>query len=104
MKELRNATSVIASEAKQSSFCDATKKAGLLRRFASRNDGALPFRARNGLAVLFHKAGCGMIEQVEHGLRRPAQFCALRRHHNGPVDQDGMRQPEIEELVIAPFL
>jgi hypothetical protein len=30
--------SVIASEAKQSSFLRRTKKAGLLRRFAPRND------------------------------------------------------------------
>jgi hypothetical protein len=36
---IENVESVIASAAKQSSFLAATKKAGLLRRLALRNDG-----------------------------------------------------------------
>ena len=42
------------------------------------------------LAVLLDEGGDGMIEQIEHGLRRPAQFCALRHHRDLSVDQDPM--------------
>jgi hypothetical protein len=47
--------------------------------------------------------GLGIVEQIEHGLGWPAQFDALWRHHDRPVDQDRMRQHEIDQLVIAPF-
>ena len=60
-------------------------------------------RADKSLAVLFHERTQGMVEQVEHGFRRPAQLDALRRHDHRPVDQDRMRQHEIDQLVVAPF-
>src|SRR6266480_7719133 len=56
------------------------------------------------LAVFFHEAADFRIgENIEHGLRRPAQPCALWRHDNRPVDQDRMRQHEIDQLFVAPF-
>ena len=42
-------------------------------------------------------------QNVEHGFRRPAQFDAFRRDDDRPVDQDRMRQHEIDQLVVAPF-
>jgi hypothetical protein len=43
-----------------------------------------------------------MIEQIEHLLRRPEQSRPLRRDDDRPVDQDRVRQHEIDQFVVAP--
>ena len=76
---------------------------GLKSRTVTAVPAGLRFRPRYRLAVLFYKTLDGMIEQIEHDFRRSTKPGALRRHHDRPVDQDRMRQHEIEQLVVAPF-
>ena len=45
----------------------------------------------------------GWSSRSSTSFRRPAQSCALRRHHDRPVDQDRMRQHEVDQFVVAPF-
>ena len=42
-------------------------------------------------------------QDVEHRLRRAAQLHAQGRHHDGPVDEDGVLHHEVDQLVIRPF-
>src|SRR5450756_3121923 len=64
---------------------------------------SLWFCQPNDLAVFLDEGSDGMLEQVEHRFRRPAQSCSLRRHHDRPVDQDRMIKHEADQFVVAPF-
>src|SRR6516162_11623160 len=63
---------------------------------------SLGFLRRHDLAILLDETLEGMLEQIEHGFRRPAQPRPLRCHHDRPLDQDRMRQHEVNQLVVAP--
>src|SRR5437660_2334278 len=55
VRDNRLPNAVIASEAKQSSFAAKTRKAGLLRRFAPRNDGERSRRKHNAGRIKMKK-------------------------------------------------
>jgi hypothetical protein len=58
----------------------------------------------NHLAVLLDEAAdMGVGQNVEHRFRGPTEFDAFRRDDDRPVDQDRMRQHEIDQLVVAPL-
>jgi hypothetical protein len=43
----------------------------------------------------------GFWQKIEHRPRRPAEFGALRRHDDRPIDEDGMRDHRVEQIIIA---
>src|SRR5258706_3367508 len=58
----------------------------------------------NHLAVLLDEAAdMGIGQNVEHGFRGPTELDAFRRDDDRPVDQDRMRQHEIDQLLVTPF-
>jgi hypothetical protein len=59
--------------------------------------------ARDDLAVFLDEGLRWVVQQFEHRFRGPAQFCAPIGHDNRPVDQDRVRQHEIQQLIVAPF-
>src|SRR6516162_10399895 len=64
------------------------------QRAAKGRRGFLGLLPRDDLAIFLDETLWRMLEQIEHGFRRPAQPRSLHRHHDRPVDQDGMRQHE----------
>ena len=56
----------------------------------------------HGLAVFLGERRYGADrQQFEHGLRRPAQAGAQRRHDDRAVHQDRMRDDGVEQLLVA---
>src|SRR5258707_13542260 len=45
----------------------------------------------------------GIGQNVEHSFRGPTELDAFRRDDDRPVDQDRMRQHEIDQLLVTPF-
>ena len=62
----------------------------------------LPGAIDHQFTVLFAEfAALRAGKEIEHGFRRPAQLDAERRHHDGSIDQDRMRQHGIEQLIVG---
>src|SRR5262245_8432919 len=78
-------------------------KAAVMGPGFRRDDSLFAAGLPHHLAVLFHEGRRWLVKQVEHELGRPAHPDALVGHHDRTLDQDGMGQHEIDELVIAPF-
>ncbi len=45
----------------------------------------------------------GLRQDLKHLIGRAAQARAFGRHHDGALDQNGVRDHEIDKLVIGPF-
>src|SRR5947209_16701470 len=61
------------------------------------------FAGCNGLTVLFGERTDRTIQKIQYDFRRPAQSHPFWGHDDRPIDQDRMRQHEIDQLVIGPF-
>src|SRR5690242_10937470 len=61
-------------------------------------------RSRDNFTVFFQEAANVRIgKYVEHCFGWTAELGALGRDDNRPVDQDGMGEHEIEQLLVRPF-
>src|SRR5688572_8470350 len=71
-------------------------------RILGRSDNTLPFGVDDDLAVfLGERSDIGIVQDVEHDLRRAAQTGAIRRLDKGAVQQDGVLSDSVKQLVIS---
>ena len=51
----------------------------------------------------FGRCHSGLRQDLKHLIGRVAQARAFGRHHDGALDQNGVRNHEIDKLVIGPL-
>src|ERR1700730_801371 len=54
----------------------------------------------DALAVLLKKFALLRRQEVDHQFRRPAESYPLRRHHDRPVEENGMRLDRVEQGIL----